>query len=103
MTPDFLQELREIGDRLAKLTEAIVAERPCRAFSALSEVDGGMTLKLSGNSEGLAYFAAILVGLATDRSPGQHFHFGKGEVLDKADRELILQYERAEWDDIDPI
>jgi len=100
MKPELLQELREIGDRLRKLSEAVVAERPCRAFSAFSEVDDGMTLKLSGNSEGLAYFAAILVGLATDRSPGQHFHFGEGEVLDKADRELVLQYEPAEWDDL---
>jgi hypothetical protein len=98
MREELLQELREIGDRLAQLSDAILSEEPCRLFSALREVDGGSGLKISGNSEGLVYLASILVGLATDRSPGQHFHFGEGEVLDEADRELILEYEPAEWD-----
>ncbi len=99
MRADLRRELKEISGRLEVVGQKIVAETPCRLFATLRDCDDGRSVKLSGNAEGLAYFASILLGLATEESVGQHFHFEVGVVLDQADRDLILQFEPAEWDE----
>jgi hypothetical protein len=98
MREKLLAELREIARRLDEVNEEILSEQPCRAFSALRSADGGKSVKLSGNSEGLAHLALYLIGLAVDRNPGQHFHFDDVTTLDVAELELILMYEPATWD-----
>jgi hypothetical protein len=57
-------------------------------------------MKLSGNTDGLAYLAGVLVRLAVNSTEGSHWHFDEfSSVFAEApDRELILGYEAAEWD-----
>jgi len=99
MKNELKSAIAEVSGQIASISEAIVADSPCRAFVALRMCDDGRSVKISGNSEGLMYLASILTGLAADAKIGQHFHFGEGEMLDEAERDLILQFEPAEWDD----
>lgn len=91
--------IAEVSSLLGSISDAIVTDSPCRAFIALRMCDEGKSVKISGNSEGLVYLASILTGLAADAKVGQHFHFGEGEMLDEAERDLIFQFEPAEWDE----
>ena len=98
MKHELKSAITEASIQLGNISEAIVTDSPCRAFIALRMCDEGKSVKISGNSEGLMYLASILTGLAVDAKVGQHFHFGEGEMLDEAERDLIFQFEPAEWD-----
>jgi hypothetical protein len=81
-----------ISDQL----EEMLSVNQSPLFSALTSEDGGKTVMLSANQEGLVYFASILLSLANSQSEGQHFHFDINTVLDRADYNLILKYVKAQ-------
>ena len=83
-------QIRQLADRLAELSESIEAGNSSRLFAEFSQ-QGGTTI-LAANEHGLVYFASILMSLAAEASPGQHFHFDENTVLSRCNSRLILQF-----------
>jgi hypothetical protein len=97
MNDEMWQTVQKINSDAAQLVSKLLAEDPCPFYAALKVMDGGGTIRVSGNSEGLVYLASVLLSLAVDRTPGQHIHLGQGEVLDEADKELVFAFQNADW------
>jgi hypothetical protein len=101
MTPSDEQrtQIRQFADSLAELRESMEAGSPSRLFAEFSQQGGAATL--AANEHGLVYFASILMALAAEASPGQHFHFDENTVLSRCNSKLILQFldgpYEAEW------
>lgn len=92
MTPLQFRTLDTLSAQLSGLVDDILAQSPCELYASLAESDGGKSVSLSANAEGLTYFAFILLKLAKDQKDGNHMHFDADTVLDRCDRDLIIRY-----------
>lgn len=98
MTKEQLDQLRDLSEKVWALHEATTKSDVINLYAATAKVlpDGGTML--SGNREGLIYFASILLSLASEASPGQHFHYDAHTVLTECEVPMILQYLPAPWE-----
>jgi hypothetical protein len=95
MTPSQNQTLESVNAQLSSLVDGILAQSPCDLYATVTDSDGGKSVSLSANAEGLTYFASVLLKLARDRETGKHMHFDADTVLDRCDRNLIIRYEAS--------
>jgi hypothetical protein len=92
MTPSDEQrkEIRQLDQSLAELHERLSSGSSSELFAEF--LKQGDTAILAANEAGLVYFASILMSLAAQASPGQHYHFDTHSALSRNDLELILQF-----------
>lgn len=98
MDQQMIEKLKEIKATLSPIVSNILGQNPCPLYAILKMVDSGQAVYLAGNSEGLAYLASVLLSLAIEQHDGQHVHLTEGEVLDECEKELILAFQKADWD-----
>src|SRR5690242_4467510 len=99
MNAHMMEKLKSLECAASQIIANILAEKPCRLHAVLTAHDGGRTVRLAGNSEGLVYLASLLLSLAAEQREQQHYHFEEGTVLDLAEKGLVLAFQKAEWDD----
>jgi hypothetical protein len=95
MTPSQNKTLDSLCAQLSSLVDDILKQKSCDLYATVTDSDDGKSVSLTGNAEGLTYFASILLKLVRDREVGAHFHFDADTVLDQCDRNLIIKYERS--------
>lgn len=93
-----LEQVARLLDELDREQTRLALETRSSLFAAFRECDGGRSMKLSGNAEGLTHVARKLIQLALHGKPGSHQHYGEGDILDVYDRELILAFEDPDPD-----
>lgn len=93
-----LEQVARLLDELDRAQTRLALETRSSLFAAFRECDGGRSMKLSGNAEGLTHLARKLIQLALHGKPGSHQHYREGDILDVHDRELILAFEDPEPD-----
>ena len=99
MNENDLVKLKRIHERMEALVSDIIARKPCLIYATTKEDEYG-TVILSANTEGLARLASAMLSLAVQQKPYQHFHFDKGWFLDGCDRELVIQFVNASWEEV---
>ena len=84
-------QIKHLAKSLAELRDSL-GSNPQRYLFAEFSAAGGDTAILDANEEGLVYFASIMMSLAAEASPGQHFHYDEHTVLSGGDMKLILGF-----------
>ncbi len=98
MNAQMMEKIKGLSLQVSQMASEILEQKPCLLHAALNMMDDGQTVRLAGNSEGLVYLASLLLSLAVEQSNNQHVHLGEGEVLDECDKNLILAFQKADWD-----
>lgn len=93
MNQQMIDKVRDLATRTSQIVADTLAQKPCPLYAALHVVDDGRSVRLAGNSEGLVYLASLLLQLAVRQQANNHIHLGEGEVLDTADKNLILAFQ----------
>lgn len=96
MTLDQKKRLLLLAEQLHQLSEELDSDEVSNLFSA-TRVNGDDSITLSANEEGLVYFASILLSLAEESSPNQHYHFDETSVLSECQKPLVIKFEPAPW------
>ena len=99
-TDEQRRKIRQLAESMAELCDSMEPGNPSHLFAEFSQQSD--TAILAANEHGLVYFASILMALAAEASPGQHFHFDEHTVLSRCNSKLILQFldgpYEAEWE-----
>jgi hypothetical protein len=80
--------LEELLRGLKQLNEELLAEEPSPHW--LETANTPYETVVSGNAEGLIFFAAEVLNLAKVNVDGAHSHFDEHSMLDKCERPLVV-------------
>ena len=97
MKEEITKKLQSVEALASQLEEEVLRQQPCPMYAVLKIIDEGRTVRLAGNSEGLIFIACRLLSLALQQREDELLELGEGEVLDEADRNLVLAFQKADW------
>ena len=92
------EAIEKILGQVEAISKDFVNLRPCPIYATVKFEKNHNTVVFAANEEGLVYFASILLSLAKNRVDNSHFHFDSGTVLNVADLDLVIKYEKASWE-----
>jgi hypothetical protein len=96
MTPEQKVKMAAISKSIADLENELQTGEISNLYAATHEdVDGAVII--SANTEGLIYFAKILLSLAVEAKENQHFHYDKTSVLSECERPIVIKFKKAPW------
>jgi hypothetical protein len=96
MTPEQITKLKALSKSITDFEKELQSGEISNLYAATHEAAGG-DFVIKANSEGLIYFATILLSLAADANENQHFHYDKTSVLSECEKPIIFQFNKAPW------
>ena len=96
MTPKQQKEIRELADQLNRLTNELDSGGVSDLYVSTTLESGGAFV-LSANEDGCIYLASILLSLARNARPNQHFHFDQTTVLSQCQCPLVIKFDCSPW------